>query len=392
MRNHVAGPLDHHGIADPDIAAVAQLLAVAADALDVVLIVQRDVLHDDAADADRLQFADRRERAGAPDLDLDIAERSRGAFGREFMRNRPARRTRHEAEALLPVDPVDLVNDAVDIVVELGALLLDLAMERDQLIGGVTEFRQRVGLEAAALEPADHAGLGVFRHRAHLAPGIGEKPERPRGGDDRILLTQRTSRRIAGIGERSFSGIDLLLVEREKGLLGHVDFAADLADVGHIAALQLLRDVFERADIGGDVLAFRTVATGGGGDEFAALVAQRHRQPVDFRLGGKIDLVVLQLENPFDAADEIEHVLFSEGVVQRQHRHRVADFLEAPRGCRAYLLRRRVRGDEFREALFDGVVALPQRIVLARRPGSSACRDLPAPAPAACARPWPGPW
>ena len=31
LRNDVAGALDHDGVADPDIAALAQLLAVAAD-------------------------------------------------------------------------------------------------------------------------------------------------------------------------------------------------------------------------------------------------------------------------------------------------------------------------------------------------------------------------
>ena len=201
LRNHVAGALDDDGVADPDIAALAQLLAVAADALDVVLVVQRDVLHDDAADADRLELADRRERAGAADLDLDIPQHGDGALGRKFVRDRPARRARYEAEALLPVEAVDLVDDAVDVVVELGALLLDLAMERDQLLDRMAEFGQRIGLETAALEPADHAGLGILRHLAHLAPGVGEKAERPRGGDRRILLPQRARRRIARIGE-----------------------------------------------------------------------------------------------------------------------------------------------------------------------------------------------
>jgi hypothetical protein len=37
------------------------------------------------------------------------------------MGNRPAWRTRHETEPLLPIEAVDLVNDAVDIVVEAGA-------------------------------------------------------------------------------------------------------------------------------------------------------------------------------------------------------------------------------------------------------------------------------
>src|SRR5438105_13706006 len=188
--NHVAGALHDDGVADPDVAAVAQLLAVAADALDVVLVVQRDVLHDDAADADRLKLADRRERAGAPDLDLDIAEHGHGALRREFMRDRPARRARHEAKPFLPVDAIHLVDDAVDVVVELGALFLDLVVEGDQLLDRMTKLGQRIGLEAAALEPTDHAGLRRLRHRAHLAPGIGEKAERTRGGDGRILLPQ----------------------------------------------------------------------------------------------------------------------------------------------------------------------------------------------------------
>ena len=178
LRNHVAGALDHDGVANPDVAALAQLLALVADALDVVLIVQRDVLHDHAADTHRLQLSDRRERAGAPDLDLDVLEHRHGALGRKFVRNGPARRARDEAEPLLPIDPVDLVDDAVDVVVELGALFLDLAVKRDQMLDGMTELCERVGLEATALEPVDHAGLRALRHRAHFTPGIGEEAER----------------------------------------------------------------------------------------------------------------------------------------------------------------------------------------------------------------------
>src|SRR5712672_1015347 len=135
LRNHIAGALHHDGVADSDVAPLAQLLTVAADTPDVVLIVQGHVLHDDAADADRLQLADRRERSGAPDLDLDIAEHRHRALGREFVRDRPAWRARYEAQPLLPVEPVDLVDDAVDVVIEFGARFLDLAVERYQLIG-----------------------------------------------------------------------------------------------------------------------------------------------------------------------------------------------------------------------------------------------------------------
>src|SRR6202000_3384400 len=106
--------------------------------------------------------------AGARARDLDAAQQGHGALGREFVRDRPARRARHEAEPLLPVEAVDLVDDAVDVVVELGALLLDLAVERDQLLYRMAKPGQRIGLEAATLEPADHARLSIFRHVTHL--------------------------------------------------------------------------------------------------------------------------------------------------------------------------------------------------------------------------------
>ncbi len=61
------------GVADADVDAVADRLAVGADALDVILVVQRGVLHHHAADRHRLELGDRRQRAGAADLDVDVA-------------------------------------------------------------------------------------------------------------------------------------------------------------------------------------------------------------------------------------------------------------------------------------------------------------------------------
>src|SRR4029078_2299039 len=97
-----------------------------------------------------------------------------------FARARAAWGARTERETLLPVNPVDFVDDAVDIVIELGALLFDLVVKCDQLLDRVADFHQWMGPKAAALEPVDHSGLGVFRHPAHLSPGIGEKSQRTR--------------------------------------------------------------------------------------------------------------------------------------------------------------------------------------------------------------------
>src|SRR3569832_1017249 len=216
LRNAVAGALDHDRVADPDIAPLPQFLALVADALDVIFVVQRHVLHDDATDADRLELADRRERAGASDLDLDIAQHRHGARGREFVRNAPARGARDEAKAALPVVAIDFVDDAVDVVVELRTLLLDLAMKREQLFDRMTELGQRIGLEAATLKPGNHAGLRVFRYVAHLAPGVGKEAERTRRGDRRVFLAQRSGGGIARIGEYRVAGGLLPLVASES--------------------------------------------------------------------------------------------------------------------------------------------------------------------------------
>src|SRR5687767_13220278 len=55
LRNDVAGALDHHRVADPDVAPFADRLAAVADALDVILVVKRRIDDDDTTNRDRLQ-------------------------------------------------------------------------------------------------------------------------------------------------------------------------------------------------------------------------------------------------------------------------------------------------------------------------------------------------
>ncbi len=65
--------------------------------------------------------------------------------------------------------------------------------------------------------------------------------------------------------------------------------------------------------------------------------------------------------------DEIDDVLVGEGVVERQHRHRVADFLEAAGGRGADLQRQRFQRPQVGKARLDGVVARAQRVVFGVR-------------------------
>ena len=153
--------------------------------------------------------------------------------------------------------------------------------------------------------------LCVFiRHRAHLAPGIGEEFQFARGGDRRILLAQRARGGIARIGIDRLLGRDLPLVERGEIRMQHVDFAADLAHVGNWFSLQHLRDIVERPDVGCDVLTFRAVAARRRGHKLSALVAQRHREPIDFRLSGEDQCLVFgQFQKAPDAVGKIGHIL-----------------------------------------------------------------------------------
>ena len=107
LRNDVAGALHDHRVADADVLA-----------RDLVLVMQRGVLHHDAADGHRIELGDGRERAGASDLDVDVAQDGGRLLGGEFVGDGEARRARDEAEPLLEIEPVELVDDAVDIVVE----------------------------------------------------------------------------------------------------------------------------------------------------------------------------------------------------------------------------------------------------------------------------------
>ena len=122
LRDDVAGALDAHAVADAQ-----------AQPLDLVAVVERDVGDDHAADADRLQPSDGRQLAGAADLDVDRLQRGFGFLGGKFVREAPARRARDEAEPLLPVEPVDLVDDAVDVERQVGAGLLDRAVMGEHL-------------------------------------------------------------------------------------------------------------------------------------------------------------------------------------------------------------------------------------------------------------------
>ncbi len=201
LGDHVARAIDRHPVADADVAPLADRLAAAVAAGDVVLVVQCRIGDDDAADGDGQQARDRGQRAGAADLDVDAFEPGRRPLRRKLVRQRPARRRRAKAEPRLQVEPVELVDDAVDVIAQRRAPRLDLAILRQHLAEPLAAAHQRVGRKAERGEPGDRLALGRAERFADRAPGIGEEAQRPGGGDRRIELAQAAGGGVARIGE-----------------------------------------------------------------------------------------------------------------------------------------------------------------------------------------------
>src|SRR5690606_6194103 len=96
LGDDIAGALHDDGVADTDVAALSDRLALVAYALDVVLVVERRIDDGHAADRHRLQPRHRRQRAGATDLDVDRGQHRRRLLGGELVRGRPAGAARTE--------------------------------------------------------------------------------------------------------------------------------------------------------------------------------------------------------------------------------------------------------------------------------------------------------
>ena len=217
-------------------------------ARDLVLVVQGRVRDHHAADGDRLEPRDRRQRAGAPDLDVDGLEDGARLLGRELARDRPARGARDEAEPLLQVEPVDLVDDAVDVVAERRPLA---PRSRDRRRAAPrprgTSFVSGLTVKAAGREPVEHAALGLGRQLAHLAPGIGEEASGRAAVIAGSIWRSEPAAALRGLAKTWLAGGFLALVQRGEILVAHIDLAAHLADRRAALALQLMRNLADGA-------------------------------------------------------------------------------------------------------------------------------------------------
>ena len=155
-------------------------------------------------------------------------------------------------------------------------------------------------------------------------------------------------------------GLGAPLVERGEVRQRHVDLAAHLDQRRRVVDPQ--RDRADRAQVVRDVLADLAVAARGAAHEHAVAVEQRHRQPVDLRLGHELERRVLDplaREVVAHAVDPGPQLLLGARVGEREHRLQVRDLLELADRLPAHALGRRVGREQLRVLALDRRAARP---------------------------------
>ena len=164
-------------------------------------------------------------------------------------------------------------------------------MNREQLVHVRTTPRSPVHREPEIPETFERFRLGGAERLVRFTPAIGEEPKRSRRGHCRIELPQAACGGIAGVREGAGALHGLPRVEFGEVLMAHVDFAAHFQHSGCIR--QLGGNVRQGRSVGGDHLAYLSVSAGRRDHQCAVLVAQRERKPIDLRLRGEGQFVLL---------------------------------------------------------------------------------------------------
>ena len=269
------------------------------------------------------------------------------------------------AEPALLLEGVDLDHDAVDLVVELDALLLPfLARARDRF-DRVVQLRERIRAEAVLPQPLQRVPVPVRRQAVLVSETVNPDRERTARGDRRVLLAKRAGRRVARVRRRLLAFGDQSFVQLVESTEREVDLAAHLEQRRRLLAFPQLhahRDRLDRPEVRRHVLAAIAVAAGRPADERAVLVDQVDREAVDLRLGDVLD--IRRAEAFADVLVPLLERLVRRHLLKRAHRARVLDLLELVRRRRADALRGRVRGDELGVRVLQSCELVVERVVL----------------------------
>ena len=149
-----------------------------------------------------------RDPAGTPDIDRDVTQRRRHLFGRVLVGDGPARRLRGGAQPPLQAQVVDLDDDAVDLVLDVVAMLppaLDESLHRLDRRLHLEEPGNRQPPATETLVGLRLRGRGEVAMRPQPVQHHGQGPVRRH---PRIFLPQRPRRRVARVGEGGLAALD----------------------------------------------------------------------------------------------------------------------------------------------------------------------------------------
>jgi hypothetical protein len=363
LRNHVPGAADDDAIA-------------CADALPPHLedVVQRRARHRRAADEHRLEPGHRRQLAGAAHLHLDAEQARRLLLRRVFLRRRPARLARLEAEPLLQRPRVDLVDDAVDLERQRRPLGGDVGVEGDQAGGALDARVQRARRQAQRREPLEKRRLRLRQRPAdELAETVGEEVERPLRGVACVELPHHAGGGVARVDEdllalgAAFDQPALPFVQRREVVEPHEDLAPHL-DRAVVDAGEPLRHGADREHGVRHVFPGLAVAPGRRLDQPTLLVAEVDGEAVELELGRVDDrrVAVGQAERaPHALVEALGAGRRRIGLgVDREHRHGVPHRSEPVEHRPDHALRGRIGDDEVGMRGLDRLELLEEEVVV----------------------------
>ncbi len=235
LGDHVAGAAHDDGVAHAHILAAR-----------LQFVVQGGVGHRHTADEHGRQLGHGRELAGATDLHVDRFHRGQFLLWRVFVRHRPARLARDEAQHALQRQAVHLVDHAVDVEWQTVTPRRDVTVKCYQLrsacgLSGKPRDRKTPCLEGKQQLPVGGEVWAAGSGRRDFAQAVGEKAERPLGGNRGVELAHRASGRIARVDEgpgglvAGGHALAHALVEGLEVVAAHVHLATHLEHGGWLA-------------------------------------------------------------------------------------------------------------------------------------------------------------
>ena len=320
LGNHVSRLAHHHGVADEH-----------AFAFHFKGVVQRGTGYCGTGHVHGLQHRHRSHTSGAPHLHSDVKQLGIDFFRWIFVGDGPARRTRCGAKGTLQSQIVDLHDDAVKRVFDVASVFAvivdhveDFLERRDLTVvrrDGHTPFLiQFVGFGLVV----DHimAVAGVPRTPTQRSDAVRVEAQATGCGDTRILLSQATCGRVAGIGEWRATGVLVLGVQLVEIVPSHEHFAADLHEFGNVflRSGKVLRNGGDGAHVESDVLAGHAIASGQTLFKHAVAVDEVQRKTVDFHLAGHGQWLRFgPIQSPEHAVVPFAQLLDGEHVIEAHH-------------------------------------------------------------------------